>query len=105
MPSLDLLLAVLLLAFGTYAIRLAGVSFGSSAVSRRLGDWSEPAVIVLLASVATTAALYEGAEFAGWARIAGVAVGAAVAVTRAPLVVVVLAASATTALLRALGVD
>jgi hypothetical protein len=51
-----------------------------------------------------TAALLDGGEFAGWARPAGVAVGALAAWRRAPFVVVVLLAAGTAAGLRALGV-
>lgn len=104
MPEVNLVVAVLVLAVGTYVIRLGGVSFGGSRLAGRLQAWSDPAVVVLLASVATTATLYEAQDFAGWARIAGVAAAAASAAARAPLVVVVLAAAGVTAGLRVLGI-
>jgi len=59
---------------------------------------------VLLAALAATSALTEGHGFAGWARPAGVLVGAVLAVRRIPLPLVVVAAAATTALLRLAGV-
>ncbi|WP_370260062.1 AzlD domain-containing protein [Cryobacterium sp. TMT3-29-2] len=95
---------MLVLAAGTYAIRLGGVGFGGFRLALRLEQWSEPAVVVLLASVATTSALYEGSDFAGWARVVGVAVAALAAAVRAPLVAVVVVAAGVTACLRALGV-
>jgi uncharacterized membrane protein len=102
--DIDLVLAVLVLALGTYILRLGGVSVGDSDLAARLDQWIEPAVIVLLASVAATATVYDGADFAGWARIAGVGTGALAAALRLPIVLVVLAAAGATACLRALGV-
>jgi branched-subunit amino acid transport protein len=63
------------------------------------------AAAALLAALAGTATLMAGTEFAGWARPAGVAVGALLAWRRAPFVVVVVAAAATSALLRLAGVE
>ncbi|QTX05894.1 AzlD domain-containing protein [Agromyces archimandritae] len=65
---------------------------------------SDLVVVVLLAAVALTGAVFDGAEPAGWARIAGVAVGAVCAMLRWPLAIVIVAAAATTALLRLAGV-
>lgn len=104
MPDITLLLAVLVLAIGTYSLRLGGVNFGGSPAASRFEQWSEPAVIVLLASVATTATIYDGEDFAGWARLSGVVVAAGLSVVRAPLVVVVAAAAGVTAGLRVCGV-
>lgn len=105
MPDVSLVAAILVLACGTYAIRVAGVSFGQSRLALRLQQWSDPAVIVLLAGVAATATLFEGQNFAGWARTLGVTAAACLAAMRAPLVVVVVAAAGVTACLRAFGVD
>ena len=58
----------------------------------------------LLAALAATAALSEAGGFAGYARPAGVLVGLLLAWRRAPFVLVVVAAAATTAVLRLLGV-
>jgi len=105
MPDASLVAAILVLAAGTYAIRLFGVGFGQSRFALRLQQWSDPAVVVLLASVAATATLFEGQGFAGWARTLGVAAAIGLAAMRAPLVVVVVAAAGVTACLRAFGVD
>jgi hypothetical protein len=55
-------------------------------------------------ALVATAALIEDGGFAGWARPVGVAVGALAAWRRAPFVLVVVLAAATTAGLRAVGV-
>ena len=61
--------------------------------------------VALLAALIATAALFAGSAFAGWARPAGVLVGALCAWRRLPFVVVVVAAAGTTALLRLAGVE
>lgn len=104
MSDVGLVVAVLALAAGTYAVRLGGVHFGGTRLSLPLQRWGTPAVIVLIAGVAATATLYDGQAFAGWARVAGVATAAALAAMRAPLVVVVVAAAGVAAGLRALGI-
>ncbi|MEV0902625.1 AzlD domain-containing protein [Actinoplanes sp. NPDC049802] len=101
-----LITAILVLAAGTYAIRLSGV------VLRDRLELSEPiqrmlpmSAAALLAALAGTAALMAGSEFAGFARPAGVLAGGLLAWRKAPFVVVVLAAAAVTALLRLAGVE
>src|SRR5260370_34496719 len=93
------------LAAGTYAFRLSGqvlrarISFPSWA-----GKLLEAAATVLLAALVATMALTEGHGLAGLARPAGVLVGGVLAWRKAPFLLVVIAAAATTALLRLLGV-
>ena len=100
-----LIAAILVLALGTYTMRLGGVLLRERlelpAVLERLLPMAATA---LLAALAGTAALMAGSAFAGVARPAGVAAGALLAWRRAPFVVVVLAAAATAALLRQAGV-
>ena len=97
--------AILLLAAGTYAIRFAGPLLGNRIeLSEERQEWLRLPAIALLAGLVATAALYSAAEFAGWARVIGVAVAALAAWRRAPFVVVVIAAAAVTALLRLAGV-
>lgn len=100
------LTALLVLALGTYAFRLAGPLLRDrfelpDPVQRLLTT----AAAVLLVALVTTAALTEGQGFAGWARPAGVLVAGVLALRRAPFPVIVLAAAGTTALLRLLGVE
>ncbi|WP_331766523.1 AzlD domain-containing protein [Embleya sp. NBC_00896] len=100
------LLAIVLLAAGTYAFRLVGpVSRDRLHVPERVQGLLAVAAAVLLISLVAIGALTQGHGFAGWARPAGVLVAAALALRRAPFPAVVLAAIATTALLRALGVS
>ncbi|APU14224.1 MULTISPECIES: AzlD domain-containing protein [Actinoalloteichus] len=96
---------VLVLAAGTYLLRLAGPLLrGRIEVSERARQLLATAATTLLTALLFTAALTEAGGFAGWARPAGVAVGAVLAWRRAPFVVVVIAAALTAAGLRLLGI-
>jgi branched-subunit amino acid transport protein len=96
--------AIIALAAGTYAFRLAGPLLRSRiGVSEAVRRYLSLAAVALLAALVATAALTDGTGFAGVARPAGVAVGAVLAWRRLPFVVVVVAAAATAALLRLMG--
>jgi branched-subunit amino acid transport protein len=100
----QLLAATAVLGAGTYAFRLAGPVLRSRVtLPARVEQLLTVAVVVLLAALVATSALTQGHGFAGPARPAGVAAGALCAWRRAPFLVVVLAAAATTAVLRLLG--
>ncbi|WP_327682579.1 AzlD domain-containing protein [Kitasatospora sp. NBC_00458] len=100
------LLAILLLAAGTYAFRVAGPLLGDRlTVSDRVRHLLGVAAAVLLVALAATGTLTQGHDFAGWARPAGVLVAGVLVLRRAPFPVVVVAAAATTALLRLCGVS
>jgi branched-subunit amino acid transport protein len=97
--------AVLTLAAGTYLLRLAGLVLrGRVAVPARIERYLDLGATALLVALVATAALTEAGGFAGWARPAGVAVGALAAWRRMPFVLVVVLAAATTGVLRYLGV-
>jgi branched-subunit amino acid transport protein len=99
------LVAILVLAGGTYAFRITGPLLrGRLKISERVTRLLSVSASVLLVALVATAALTEGHAFAGWARPAGVLVGGVLAVRKAPFLVIVLAAVATTAGLRLLGV-
>lgn len=99
------LLAILALAAGTYAFRLAGPALRHRIrFPARLQHLLTAAAAVLLAALVATSALTQAHGFAGWARPAGVLVGGLLAVWRLPFPVVVIAAAVTTALLRLAGV-
>ncbi|MEU0210748.1 AzlD domain-containing protein [Streptomyces canus] len=96
---------ILALAVGTYAFRLVGPALhGRVELPERVQELLGAGAVVLLVALLATGALTEGGGFAGWARPAGVLVGAVLAWRRAPFVVVVLGAAAATAVLRAVGV-
>jgi branched-subunit amino acid transport protein len=97
--------AVLALAGGTYVLRLAGLVLrGRLQLPARVERYVDLGATALLVALVATAALLDHTGFAGWARPAGVAVGALAALRRAPFVLVVVLAAGTTAGLRALGV-
>ena len=100
-----LIAAIVTLAIGTYTMRLAGVVLGERLeLSDNLQRLLPMAAAALLAALATTATVMDGAELAGIARPAGVAVGAILAWRKMPFVVVVVAAAVTAALLRLAGI-
>lgn len=105
--------AILILAVGTYAFRLAGPLLrarlakahgGEAALPPRLTELLSTAATVLLVALIATAALTDGGGFAGIALPAGVLTGGVLAWRKAPFVVVVVAAALVAAGLRALGV-
>ena len=101
-----LLVAVAVLAAGTYGFRIAGTTLQSRlTLSARTRRAMTAASVIMLVALVATAGLLDGHAFAGWARPAGVAVGGLLAWRRAPLVAVVLAAAAVTAGLRRLGIS
>ena len=96
---------IVVLAAGTYGLRLAGPLLRKRLrLSGTLERYLELAAIALLAALIATAALVAGHGFAGWARPAGVLVGAVLAWRKLPFVVVVIAAATVAATLRLAGV-
>jgi branched-subunit amino acid transport protein len=103
--SAAIVVAALVLGAGTYAFRVAGPLLGARlTLSDRTRDLMNTATVVLLTALVATVALVQGGSPAGIARPVGVLVGGVLAWRRAPFVVVVVAAAATAAGLRALGV-
>lgn len=105
--------AILVLAVGTYAFRVAGPLLrdrmvrargGEAALPPRVTELMSVAATTLLVALIATAALTQGGSFAGVALPAGVLTGGVLAWRRAPFVVVVIAAAAVAAGLRALGI-
>ena len=97
--------AIVILAVGTFSLRFAGPALRSRFdVPERMQQYLAVAAIVLLAALIATSALMDGHGPAGVARPAGVLVGGILAWRKAPFVLVVVAAAATAAGLRLLGV-
>ena len=100
-----LLIGVVILAVGTYGMRVAGPVLRSRfTVSARIERLLNQASVVLLVAVALTGTVFAGHDVAGWARPVGVAAGVIAALCRVSLIGVVLIAAGTAAGLRALGV-
>jgi branched-subunit amino acid transport protein len=100
-----LLVGIGVLAIGTFSLRFAGPALRSRfEVPERAQQLLAAAAIVLLTALVATAALTEDHGPAGIARPAGVLVGGVLAWRKAPFVLVVVAAAATAAGLRLLGV-
>jgi branched-subunit amino acid transport protein len=96
--------AVLALAAGTYLLRLSGIVLRDRLhVPAKVERYLDLGATALLVALVATAALTDGTGFAGWARSAGVAVGALAAWWKVPFVLVVVLAAGTTAGLRLLG--
>lgn len=97
---------IALLAAGTFILRVAGYRLGSRlTLSPATQTMLSDSATILLLAVAATSALFEGAHFAGFARITGVGVALFLAWRKAPLIVIILAAAVVTALMRWLGVE
>jgi branched-subunit amino acid transport protein len=105
MNNAPLLIGIGVLAVGTFSLRFAGPALRSRfEVPERAQQLLAAAAIVLLTALVATSALTDGHGPAGIARPAGVLVGGVLAWRRAPFVLVVVAAAATAAGLRLLGV-
>lgn len=103
--QLGLLAAIAVLAVGTFVLRIAGPLMRSRFdLPDRAERLLATSAVVLLAALVATAALTEGHGSAGIARPVGVLVGGVLAWRKAPFVLVVVAAAATAAGLRLLGV-
>ncbi|MBC3192632.1 AzlD domain-containing protein [Pseudonocardia sp. C8] len=97
--------ALAVLAGGTYLMRLAPLLLHDRVrFSDRTVRLVELGAVALLVALVATGTWFEGREFAGWARSAGVAVAAAGIWWRLPFVLVVVLAAGTTAVLRLVGV-
>jgi len=102
-----LLAGVLILAVGTYGFRWAGPALRSRlTVPERIAKLLDIAAVTLLAALVAVTGLTEGHDIAaGYARPAGVLVAGLLGWRKAPFIVIVLAAAATTAMLRLTGVS
>lgn len=96
--------AVLLIAAGTYAMRLAGPLLRQRVtLPPAVGRYFALGAVALLAALIATATVLDDGHLAGPARPAALVVGAILAVRKAPFIIVVLAAAGTAAGLRLAG--
>ncbi len=107
MGNMTLFIAgIAILSLGTYLMRLGGAKLGNRlAFSERSQALLSDAATVLLFSVALATTFYEGAHFAGMARVLGVAFAVFLAWRKVPLIGVIIAAAVVTALLRLAGIN
>ena len=97
--------AVLILAAGTFAIRLAGPLLRDRVkLPDKVNELMTASATVLLLALVAVSALTNGRQFGGWALAAGVVVGGVAAWRKAPFVAVIVLAAGTTAVLRLAGV-
>ncbi len=100
-----IVVVIVALGLGTYAMRLAGVVLaGRVTLPESVTRLLPLAAVGLLTALAAVSAFTEAGRAAGVARPAGVLVGVVLAWRRVPFAVVVLAAAATAALLRLAGI-
>ncbi|WP_063053763.1 AzlD domain-containing protein [Nocardia arthritidis] len=96
---------IIALAAGTYAFRWAGPALRERVrIPARVVRLLEIGAVVLLAAVVAVTTLPIGTASLGFAVPAGVLVGGVLAWYRRPILLVMLAAAATAALLRSIGV-
>lgn len=96
---------IVILAVGTWLMRFAGATLGNRmTLSENARKLLSDAATTLLFAVALGSTFYAGDHFAGTARVTGVAVAVLLAWRKTPLILVILAAAAVTALLRLAGV-
>ncbi|MCE7002562.1 AzlD domain-containing protein [Kibdelosporangium philippinense] len=100
-----MIVAVVLLGVGTFALRLAGPALRARVeISPRVQRVMMVGVAVLFSALVAVSTFIDGHGFAGYARPAGVLVGGVLAWRKVPFVIVVIAAAGTAAGLRLLGV-
>ncbi|MBA3232771.1 MAG: AzlD domain-containing protein [Propionibacteriales bacterium] len=93
--------AVIVTAIGCYALKLAGLSLPDNVLDRPLVSRIADLIpVALLGALVVVQAFSIGQELTVDARLAGVGAGVLALLARAPFLVVVLVAAATTALLR-----
>lgn len=101
---MNLVLPLAGLAVGTFAFRLVGPALRSRAsISPRVERLASVAVAVVFVALITTSLIVDN-SFAGFACLAGILVAVLLAWRNAPFVAIVVAAAATTATLRFVGV-
>ncbi|AGB82848.1 Branched-chain amino acid transport protein (AzlD) [Serratia sp. FGI94] len=100
----SVVIGMIILAAGTYLLRLSGAMLGRKmSFSTATRDLLADAATTLLLAVAVIATLFEDQHFAGAARVVGVLTGLLLTWRKVPLIIVLIAAAAVTALLRWLG--
>jgi branched-subunit amino acid transport protein len=104
--QLLIILGIGVLALGTYGIRFAGFHLGAKfSFSEKYQVLLSNGATVLLCAIAVTTTFFEGQDFAGFARIFGVALALFLVWKKVPLLLVICLAAAGTALIRLFGIE
>lgn len=102
---MSLTIPLIAMIVGTFALRLIGPALRSRmTISPRIDRVMSTSVAVVFVALIATSTLLVGKDFAGFAAPIGVTVAGILAWRRAPFVVIVIAAAATTAALRWMGI-
>ena len=103
---MNLTIPLIALVVGTYALRIAGPALRTRiTISPRIDRVMNTSVAVVFVALVATSSLLVGKDFAGFAAPIGVTVAGILAWRKAPFVIIVIAAAATTAGLRWIGVN
>ena len=102
---MNLTIPLIALVVGTYALRIAGPALRTRiTISPRIDRVMNTSVAVVFIALVATSTLLVGKDFAGFAAPIGVTVAGILAWRKAPFVLIVIAAAATTAALRWIGI-
>lgn len=101
MSTASIITGIIILAVGTYAMRLSGILLNNrSGVSPRVKEILSLSAIVILFSVATTSTFFDGNQLADTSKIIGVGVAGVLTWQKKPFIMIVLSAAIVTAGLR-----
>lgn len=101
MSTASIITGIIILAVGTYAMRLSGILLNNKAgVSERVKEILSLSAIVILFSVAMTSTFFDGDQLADISKIIGVSVAGILTWQKKPFIIIVLSAAIVTAGLR-----
>ena len=101
MSTASIITGIVILAVGTYAMRMSGVLLNNRAgISERVKEIFSLSAIVILFSVAITSTFFDGEQLADVSKIIGVGVAGILTWKKKPFILIVLSAAIVTAGLR-----
>ncbi len=101
MVTTSLITGIIILAVGTYAMRLSGILLNSkTGVSQRSKEILSLSAIVILFSVAMTSTFFDGNQLSDISKVIGVGVAGILTWQKKPFIMIVLSAAIVTAGLR-----
>ncbi|QAV21871.1 AzlD domain-containing protein [Proteus hauseri] len=101
MSTTSIITGIVILAVGTYAMRMSGVLLNNKAdISERVKEIFSLSAIVILFSVAITSTFFDGEQLADLSKVIGVGVAGILTWKKKPFILIVLSAAIVTAALR-----